>query len=423
MSARQVAPIIFSDEHNEVRIYTVKGRRAPQYQLCFYRAGQRQRRTFADLAMAKREARLQLAQLAGQRLGARTLSNAEMDSYVLAARTLEPTGMPLHVCTELFAEAHRVLGGRSILEAARYYMHHCDPARPRKPLQELGDEFLESRRATGLSAKYLVTAGWTLKHFLSTFRDKTLDGLNAGALDRWMESRSTLSNRSRNTCRVILVAFGNFLKKRGYLPTDRPTAFDGMSIWKDEVVPVTIYTPEEMQMMLAKTGEMLLPYLAIGAFAGLRNAEIARLDWRHVHLDRGFIECEAGMTKTRRRRLVPISENLWVWLEPIACASGRVAPYRDVATAIDYFATKVGVCWKRNALRHSYISYRLALVPDTARVALECGNSPNIIFSHYRELVTPDQAREWFEIMPPPDYPQCLTARRSKFGRRNWRRL
>lgn len=45
----------------------------------------------------------------------------------------------------------------------------------------------------GLSAKCLVTAGWTLKHFLGVFRDKGLDGLNAGTLDRWMESRSTLS--------------------------------------------------------------------------------------------------------------------------------------------------------------------------------------------------------------------------------------
>jgi len=423
MSARQAAPIVFSDEHNEVKIYTVKSRGAPLYQLSYYRAGQRQRKSFADLSTAKREARLQLSQLAGERLGATTLSAIDMESYILATRTLESTGMPLHVCAELFAEAHRVLKGHSILDAARYFMRHCDPSHPRKPLPGLADEFLESRRSTGMSPKYLVTARWTLNHLLKAFGDRPLDDLDAGALDRWMESRSTLSNRSRNTCRVILVAFGNFLKKRRYLPSERPTAFDGMSVWKDEVVPVTIYTSEEIQAMLSKAGELILPYLLIGAFAGLRNAEITRLDWKHVHLDRGFIECEAGMTKTRRRRLVPIAENLRAWLQPIAQASGRVAPYRDVATALDYFSKKAGLPWKRNALRHSYISYRLALVPDTARVALECGNSPNIIFAHYRELVTPDQAQAWFGILPPADYPQCLIARRNKLGRRNWRKL
>jgi hypothetical protein len=34
------------------------------------------------------------------------------------------------------------------------------------------------------------------------------------------------------------------------------------------------------------------------------------------------------------------------------------------------------------------------------RVALEAGNSPQMIFRHYRELATPDQAKTWFAIVP-----------------------
>ena len=41
---------------------------------------------------------------------------------------------------------------------------------------------------------------------------------------------------------------------------------------------------------------------------------------------------------------------------PIARERGRSVPYRDMATALDYFSKKIGVPWKRNALRHSYIS-------------------------------------------------------------------
>jgi hypothetical protein len=37
---------------------------------------------------------------------------------------------------------------------------------------------------------------------------------------------------------------------------------------------------------------------------------------------------------------------------------------------------------------------------DTGRVALEAGNSPEIIFGHYRELVTPEAATDWFSIKP-----------------------
>ena len=42
----------------------------------------------------------------------------------------------------------------------------------------------------------------------------------------------------------------------------------------------------------------------------------------------------------------------------------------------------------------------MSAIADTPRVALECGNSPTMIFKHYRELVTPEAATAWFEIMP-----------------------
>jgi hypothetical protein len=63
-------------------------------------------------------------------------------------------------------------------------------------------------------------------------------------------------------------------------------------------------------------------------------------------------------------------------------------------------ADNAKIKWKQNALRHSFISYRLALVQDVNRVALEAGNSPQMIFRHYRELATPEQARSWFLVAP-----------------------
>ncbi len=51
-------------------------------------------------------------------------------------------------------------------------------------------------------------------------------------------------------------------------------------------------------------------------------------------------------------------------------------------------------------LRHSFISYRIAIVQSADQVALEAGNSPSIIFKHYRELTTPEVAEKWFSILP-----------------------
>jgi len=41
-------------------------------------------------------------------------------------------------------------------------------------------------------------------------------------------------------------------------------------------------------------------------------------------------------------------------------------------------------------------------VKSADQVALEAGNSAAIIFKHYRELATEEQAEEWFGILPKP---------------------
>src|SRR6185436_16268032 len=56
--------------------------------------------------------------------------------------------------------------------------------------------------------------------------------------------------------------------------------------------------------------------------------------------------------------------------------------------------------WKHNALRHSFISYRVAQIQNVAQVALEAGNSPRMVFSNYRELVRSADAEKWFAITP-----------------------
>ena len=63
-------------------------------------------------------------------------------------------------------------------------------------------------------------------------------------------------------------------------------------------------------------------------------------------------------------------------------------------------AKAAGVEWPNNVLRHSYATYRLAQCQDAARVALEMGNSPQMLFRNYRELADEKDAADWFNIVP-----------------------
>ena len=53
-----------------------------------------------------------------------------------------------------------------------------------------------------------------------------------------------------------------------------------------------------------------------------------------------------------------------------------------------------------NALKQRSMYYRVAAIQNVAQVALEAGNSPQMIFRHYRELVRPADAKKWFLIAP-----------------------
>ena len=160
--------------------------------------------------------------------------------------------------------------------------------------------------------------------------------------------------------------------------------------------------------MLAAAPDSFKPVLAIQAFAGLRSAEVMRLDWQNVKLTRGHIEITAANAKTASRRIVPILPNLAAWLKDAAKKSGKIFPHtrayfhemqRDISAGTKT-KTLDAVAWKHNALRHSFISYRVADIQNVAQVALEAGNSPAMIFGHYRELVTADDAKTWFAIAP-----------------------
>ncbi len=72
-----------------------------------------------------------------------------------------------------------------------------------------------------------------------------------------------------------------------------------------------------------------LPSLAIGAFAGLRSAEIERLGWQDIDFASRHIVVSASNAKTASRRIVPLCDNLAEWLRPYSGRQqGKVWPGR-----------------------------------------------------------------------------------------------
>src|SRR5437588_605095 len=122
MPARKAARVIISNDQQEIKIYTSESHGKPLYQLSYYRGGRRERRSFADLNEAKREARIILGNLARDSIQAENLSAAEIESYTAARRVVAPLNVPVHVAAEAFVSARAELPADvSIHEAIRYF--------------------------------------------------------------------------------------------------------------------------------------------------------------------------------------------------------------------------------------------------------------------------------------------------------------
>jgi hypothetical protein len=112
-----------------------------------------------------------------------------------------------------------------------------------------------------------------------------------------------------------------------------------------------------------------------------------------------IIELRADQAKTASRRVEPILDNLAEWLALFE-TTGKVVAVKSLYVDMTALARALKIAWSRNVLRHSFFSYRIAIVKSADQVALKAGNSPSMIFKHYRELTTEQEAGKWFGILP-----------------------
>jgi site-specific recombinase XerD len=195
-----------------------------------------------------------------------------------------------------------------------------------------------------------------------------------------------------------------FAKSKGYRP-DNPAASIERPILDDR--PVGILTAEQVRALLrtASTSDIeMVPVLAISLFAGLRRSEFFALDWSEVDSECRTIEVKGLKAKTRQRRLVHISDNLHEWLATHRKSKGAVAPERNIdvlSERLRKLAEKAGIHpWPHNAMRHSFGSYFLGKTKDENLTGSEMGNSPGVVFRHYRAVVKDAAVAEYWSITP-----------------------
>jgi len=305
-----------------------------------------------------------------------------------------------------FVNAKRRLAeyGKTIADAADFLVDHQERIRRCKiTVAQLANEVLDAKRKDGRSAKYISMLRLYFKRFCQDFGNRLIADVTVEELDNWLRDLPGSPKTRADYRSNIGVLFSHAAHRR--MIEFNPVTFTAKPKLVD--APPEIFTVDQLRTLLEsaqRTQPDVLPMLAIGAFAGLRDAEIKRLDWSEVKFGRGHIDVKAEKAKSARRRIVPIQPNLAAWLQPYAAMQGPVVPVA-ARGKIERVRKVAGLSqWPKNGLRHSFASYRLAAIHDAPRVAAELGHTtPQLLYSTYRELVLPEEAERYWKIDPAAD--------------------
>ncbi len=354
------------------------------------------------------EARLTASQLNAGRIEAADMSASDRAELAAARKIVSST--PLLSALNEWKEARALCSG-NLIGAVRFYAEHFKKAERKQILvKDAVAAFMKVKTDEGIQ----VTASYG--RVLPRLRDGELGDVPLESVDReklsdWINRAFAVEGTERahpetfNTARRRFVTMWKWARDEGYLPKLAKTAAEEIKTRKDHPeahAAIGIMTVADWRRALEVVREKevgLLATLVIAGFCGLRRSELMEQKWADIDLKRGFLRVTKAKPRTPARRLVPISPAARRWLAICPKESETIGK----SWASDHVRARLkeaGIPCPDNALRHSFISYRCAETGSVDRTAQDAGNSPKIVFQHYRELVTPKQGKEWFAVLP-----------------------
>lgn len=289
-----------------------------------------------------------------------------------------------------------------------------------KSVPEIVAELLATKRRAGkCGEKWLVNLEAMLNR-LAQFWTGPLHLVRAADLNRFLRGLpGGLVYRAH--VRAAVVELCRHARAADYLPRDWPE-LEFVETVEPPAAEIVTWSTAQLAQFLAVCPPSLRPFAVLQAFGGLRHEEIVspdprkrRLDWSDIDWEEGHIRVGARTAKTRTERHAPLTDNCVAWLTPLRKETGPICALKQPACELDRTKRRAGLPAKRsaskNVLRHSFASYRLAVVKHIGQVADEMGNTPQMIKAHYLKRASERAGKKWFslrpeDVTPPPASPQ-----------------
>jgi integrase len=309
--------------------------------------------------------------------------------------------LPDHVRVDA-NRAHHILSphGVTIFEVAKYYQKHVLAYKDAPLIKVIVEKYIEESERNQNRPDTIREKKSRLGAFKEDFGEQRLSDLTLENLEEWVFD-DCWSPITQNNFITKISQLYNFAVRKKWADHNLASQLEHRDV--DATEPV-IYSVDEAEKLLKHANEYgLLPYIAIGLFAGVRTAEQLRMDGTMINFDTKTIIIPASIAKKRSRRTIDMQPALLAWLEPVKealQAGGNFISRAQLVNHKDDFLKAAGVEWKLNALRHSFGTYHFAMFDNEGLTSRQMGNSPDVLHQHYKGLVTKAQAENFWNLRP-----------------------
>jgi integrase len=358
--------------------------------------------TSRDKERLLKKARAKVKELAGA-VGGRVLTHGDAE-LVGELKRVAGVRSPLVWLQEVEDAQKRLLGKVSLKQVVDYYAQAGMLKVERVPVRVARERFLRQYEKKWQTWSSYRKALQRFEEGVGMGEDLMVCDITREMLEPWLRGKGP-SVATWNKLVGYWRTFLNWARAEKMLPVGEKHAAELLPVHKQGTRIPGILTPDQARKALEVLPAHVLPTFITGCWVGPRpEAELTKLLWSDFDFSTRYLHVRLEAAgKVPRERYVPLQGNVVAMLGPVAklMAPGTKVSGRRHVEVISRTLREKGVIerWVPDVMRHSFISYMLALGHGAGQVAEWAGNSEKEIKAHYRKPLRREDGEAWFAVM------------------------
>lgn len=289
--------------------------------------------------------------------------------------------------------------GVSFLQVVAFYQQHGDVVKERVLVPDLVQRYLDAKWEEEKSERYRQQLKVSLGGLSKCLALRAASEVTREEVEGWVRGNGW-QPKTRNNYLGDARALFKWAVREKYVARNPCEGIAKARQFEKEIVTLSV-TQCAALLKAALKDRRFLGYVALGMFGGIRRAELERMSWEAVDLKGGTVIVAGASAKTRRRRVVDLSENARRWLALVADRKGAICVVNFGDRWLEFRKRYGFPEWPPNALRHTFASMHYAFHQNEALLQAQMGHeNAAMLHRHYRALKTRAEAGKFWKLRP-----------------------